>query len=68
MSKFKTHGQNALATEICRYKYFDAEQAKRLAERGTGYKTTADFKAYQYSKNLSRFKQACIRLFFIVKL
>lgn len=68
MSKFKTHGENAMATEICRYKYFDAEQNKRLDERGPGYKTTADFKAYQYSKKLSLFKQACIKLFFRVKL
>lgn len=68
MSKFKTHGENALATEICRYKYFDAEQNKRLAERGPGYKTTADFKAYQYSKKISIFKQACIKLFYRVKL
>lgn len=68
MSKFKTYGQNALATEICRYKYFDQEQSKRLADRGPDYTTTIDFKSYEYSKKVSRFKQACIKLFFRIKL
>ena len=68
MSKFKTHGENALVTEICRYKYFDAEQSKRLDERGPGYTTTIDFKSYEYSKKVSRFKQACIKFIFRVKL
>ena len=68
MSKFKTHGENALATEICRYKYFDQEQIKRLADRGPGYTTTIDFKSYKYSKKVSRFTQGCIKVFFRVKL
>ena len=68
MSKFKTYGENALASEICRYKYFDAEQAKRLEENGEGYRFASDFKAYEYSKKLSRFKQALIHSIFKVQL
>ena len=68
MSKFKTFGQNALATEICRYKYFDAEQNKRLEENGEGYRFASDLKEYEYSKKLSRFKQALIRSIFKVQL